>query len=93
MPILKSPLYKIIGIKKNDCAFVRHFNAEIGDIVKFDYDPSEYRPKVHMNFINKNERKEIRSVHIRSFDSFIETETITEDKPNETKPLLNNFDL
>lgn len=85
MPILNSPKYKIVGIEKKDCAFVRNYKAEIGDIVQFSYDPCEYMPQVYINFINKDTFKEIRSVNLRSFDSFIETEVVTDSDKPETK--------
>lgn len=82
MPILNSPKYKIVGIKK-DCAFVRNYEVEIGDIVQFDYNPCDYRPEVIFSFLNKGcIRRKINSVNLRSFDSFIETEIVTDsDKP------------
>lgn len=87
MPILTSPKYKIIGIKKKDCAFVRNYEVEIGDIVQFIYDPCDYRPQVAITFLNKNknECKEIRPVNLRSFDSFIETEIVTGSGKPETQ--------
>lgn len=82
MPILTSPKYKIVGIKRKDCAFVRNYKAEIGDIVQFSYDPCDYMPQVEITFLNKNKCREIRSVNLKSFDSFIETEVVTDsDKP------------
>ena len=78
MPILTSPKLKITGIKKKDCAFVRNYKAEIGDIVQFDYNPCEYGPEVTITFLNKDKCAEIRSVNLRSFDSFIETEVVTD---------------
>ena len=82
MLILTSPKLKITGIKKKDCAFVRNYKAEIGDIVQFDYDPCSYMPEVTITFLNKGKCDEIRSVNLRSFDSFIETEIVTDsDKP------------
>ncbi len=83
MPILASPKLKIVGIKKKDCAFVRNYEVEIGDIVQFDYNPCGYRPEVIFSFLNKGcIRKKINSVNLRSFDSFIETEIVTNsDKP------------
>ena len=82
MPILTSPKLKITGIKKKNCAFVRNYKAEIGDIVQFEYDPCSYMPQVTITFLNKNKGKEIRTVNLRSFDSFIETEIVTDsDKP------------
>lgn len=91
MPILKSPLYKITGIKKKDCAFVRNYKAEIGDVVQFSYDPCSYMPDVTITFLNKDKCAEIRSVNLRSFDSFIETEVVTDlDKP---KTQVETFEL
>lgn len=83
MPILTSPKYKIVGIKKKDCAFIRNYEVEIGDIVQFDYNPCDYRPEVIFSFLNKGcIRRKINSVNLRSFDSFIETEVVTDsDKP------------
>ena len=83
MPILTSPKLKIVGIKKKDCAFVRNYKAEIGDIVQFDYNPCDYKPEVIFSFLNKGcIRRKINSVNLRSFDSFIETEIVTDsDKP------------
>lgn len=83
MPILTSPKYKIVGIKKKDCAFVRNYGVAVGDIVQFDYNPCGYRPEVIFSFLNKGcIRRKINSVNLRSFDSFIETEIVTDsDKP------------
>lgn len=83
MPILTSPKYKIVGIRKKDCAFVRNYEVEMGDIVQFDYNPCDYRPEVIFSFLNKGcIRRKINSVNLRSFDSFIETEVVTDsDKP------------
>lgn len=89
--LLKSPLLKIVGIKKKDCAFVRNYKAEIGDIVQFSYDPCSYMPDVTITFLNKDKCAEIRSVNLRSFDSFIETEVVTDlDKP---KTQAESFEL
>lgn len=38
--ILKSPLLKIVGTSKKDCAFIRNYGAKIGDIVQFEYNIS-----------------------------------------------------
>ena len=83
MPILTSPKFKIVGIKKKDCAFVRNYGVGVGDIVQFDYNPCDYRPEVIFSFLNKGcIRRKINSVNLRSFDSFIETEVVTDsDKP------------
>ena len=83
MPILSSPKYKIVGIKKKDCAFVRNYGVKVGDIIQFSHDPCSYMPEVTINFINNGRScQEIRSVNLRSFDSFIETEVVTDsDKP------------
>lgn len=86
MPILTSPKYKIVGIKKNDCAFVRNYKVEIGDIVQFDYNLCDYRPEVIFSFLNKGcTRRKINSVNLRSFDSFIETEVVTDSDEPETQ--------
>lgn len=85
MSILTSPKYKIVGIKKKDCAFVRNYKAEIGDIVQFSYDPCDYMPQVEITFLNKNKCREIRSVNLKSFDSFIETEIVTGSGEPETQ--------
>lgn len=85
MPILTSPKYKIVGIKKKDCAFIRNYKAEIGDIVQFSYDPCDYMPQVEITFLNKNKCREIRSVNLKSFDSFIETEIVTGSGEPETQ--------
>lgn len=92
MPILNSPKYKIVGIKKKNCAFVRNYKAEIGDIVQFSYDPCSYMPQVTINFINKDTFKEIRSVNLRSFDSFIEVEVVTDTK-SQPEPQAESFEL
>lgn len=92
MPILTSPKLKIVGIKKKDCAFVRNYKAEIGDIIQFSYDPCEYMPQVTINFINKDTFKEIRSVNLRSFDSFIETE-IVDDPESQPETKAESFEL
>lgn len=87
MPILSSPKYKIVGIKKKkDCAFVRNYGVKVGDIVQFDYNPCGYRPEVIFSFLNKGcIRKKINSVNLRSFDSFIETEIVTGSGEPETQ--------
>lgn len=92
MPILTSPKLKIVGIKKKDCAFVRNYKAEIGDIIQFSYDPCEYMPQVTINFINKDTFKEIRSVNLRSFGSFIETE-IVDDPESQPETKAESFEL
>lgn len=92
MPILTSPKLKIVGIKKKDCAFVRNYKAEIGDIIQFSYDPCEYMPQVTINFINKDTFKEIRSVNLRSFDSFIETE-IVDNPESQPETKAESFEL
>lgn len=83
MPILTSPKLKITGINKKDCAFVRNYGVKVGDIVQFDYNPCDYRPEVIFSFLNKGcIRRKINSVNLRSFDSYIETEIVTNsDKP------------
>lgn len=85
MPILTSPKLKITGIKTKDCAFVRNYGVKVGDIIQFSHDPCEYMPQVYINFINKDTFKEIRSVNLRSFDSFIETEIVTGSGEPETQ--------
>lgn len=92
MPILTSPRLKIVGIKKKNCAFVRNYKVEIGDIIQFSYDPCEYMPQVTINFINKDTFKEIRSVNLRSFDSFIETE-IVDDPESQPETKAESFEL
>lgn len=92
MPILNSPKYKIVGIKKKDCAFVRNYRAKVSDIVQFSYDPCSYRPQVTINFINKNTFKEIRPVNLRSFDSFIEVE-IVDDTKSQPETQVESFEL
>lgn len=92
MPILTSPKLKIVGIKKKDCAFVRNYKAEIGDIIQFSYDPCEYMPQVTINFINKDTFKEIRPVNLRSFDSFIET-GIVDDPESQPETKAESFEL
>jgi hypothetical protein len=42
-------------------------------------------PEVTITFLNKNKCSEIRSVNLRSFDSFIETEVVTDSDKPETK--------
>lgn len=85
MPILTSPKLKIVGIKKKDCALVRNYGVEVGDIVQFDYNPCDYMPQVEITFLNKNKCREIRSVNLKSFDSFIETEIVTGSGEPETQ--------
>lgn len=92
MPILTSPKYKIVGIKKKNCAFVRNYGVKVGDIVQFSYDPCEYMPQVTINFINKDTFKEIRSVNLRSFDSFIETE-IVDNPESQPETKAESFEL
>lgn len=86
MPILTSPKLKIVGIKKKDCAFVRNYGVRVGDIVQFDYNPCDYRPEVIFSFLNKGcIHRKINSVNLRSFDSFIETEVVTDSGEPETQ--------
>lgn len=93
MPILNSPKYKIVGIKKKDCAFVRNYEVEIGDIVQFDYNPCDYRPEVIFSFLNKGcIRRKINSVNLRSFDSFIEVE-IVDDTKSQPETQTEHFEL
>lgn len=92
MPILTSPKYKIVSIKKKNCAFVRNYGVKVGDIVQFSYDPCEYMPQVTINFINKDTFKEIRSVNLRSFDSFIETE-IVDNPESQPETKAESFEL
>lgn len=49
-------------------------------------------PQVYINFINKDTFKEIRSVNLRSFDSFIETEIVTDSDKPETQAVLEHMD-
>lgn len=93
MPILNSPKYKIVGIKKKDCAFVRNYEVEIGDIVQFDYNPCDYRPEVIFSFLNKGcIRRKINSVNLRSFDSFIKVE-IVDDTKSQPETQTEHFEL
>lgn len=93
MPILNSPKYKIVGIKKKDCAFVRNYKVEIGDIIQFSHDPCSYMPEVTINFINNGRScRRINSVNLRSFDSFIETE-IVDDTESRPETQTENFEL
>lgn len=93
MPILNSPKYKIVGIKKKDCAFVRNYEVEIGDIVQFDYNPCDYRPEVIFSFLNKGRiRRKINSVNLRSFDSFIKVE-IVDDTKSQPETQTEHFEL
>ena len=57
--ILKSSLLKIVGTSKKDCAFIRNYNAKIGDIVQFEYNISNLYSSIYITFVNKDTRYEV----------------------------------
>lgn len=46
--LLKSPLLKIVGTSKKDCAFIRNYGAKIGDIVQFEYNISNIYSSIYI---------------------------------------------
>lgn len=80
--LLKSPLLKIVGTSKKDCAFIRNYGAKIGDIIQFDYDISNIYSSIYITFVNKSKRYEVDRLNLHNFENYIKTEIATDlDKP------------
>lgn len=75
--ILKSPLLKIVGTSKKDCAFIRNYNAKIGDIVQFEYNISNIYASIYITFVNKDKRYEVDRLNLHNFENYIKTEVVT----------------
>lgn len=80
--LLKSPLLKIVGISKKDCAFIRNYGAEIGDIVQFEYDISNIYSSIYVTFVNKDYRYEVNRLNLHNFENYIKTEVVTDSQSN-----------
>lgn len=76
--LLKSPLLKIVGTSKKDCAFIRNYNAKIGDIVQFDYNISNIYSSIHVTFVNKDYRYEVDRLNLHNFEKYIKAEAVTD---------------
>lgn len=80
--LLKSPLLKIVGTSKKDCAFIRNYNAKIGDIVQFEYNISNIYASIYITFVNKDKRYEVDRLNLHNFENYIETEVVTDSQSN-----------
>lgn len=75
--LLKSPLLKIVGTSKKDCAFIRNSGAKIGDIVQFEYNISNIYSSIYITFVNKDTRYEVDRLNLHNFENYIKTEVVT----------------
>lgn len=80
--ILKSPLLKIVGTSKKDCAFIRNYNAKIGDIVQFEYNISDIYASIHVTFVNKDKCYKVDRLNLHNFENYIKTEVVTDSQSN-----------
>lgn len=80
--ILKSPLLKIAGTSKKDCAFIRNYNAKIGDIVQFEYNISDIYASIYVTFVNKDECYEVDRLNLHNFENYIKTEVVSDAQSN-----------
>lgn len=80
--ILKSPLLKIVGTSKKDCAFIRNYGAKIGDIVQFEYNISNIYGSIYVTFVNKDKRYDVNRLNLHNFESYIKTEVVTDSQSN-----------
>lgn len=80
--LLKSPLLKIVGTSKKDCAFIRNYSAKIGDIVQFEYNISNIYASIYITFINKDKRYEVDRLNLHNFENYIKTEVVTDSQSN-----------
>lgn len=80
--ILKSPLLKIVGTSKKDCAFIRNYNAKIGDIVQFEYNISNIYASIYVTFVSKDKRYEVNRLNLHNFENYIKTEVVTDSQSN-----------
>ena len=80
--ILKSPLLKIVGTSKKDCAFIRNYGVKIGDIVQFEYDISNIYSSIYVTFVNKDYRYKVDRLNLHNFENYIKTEVVTDSQSN-----------
>jgi len=80
--LLKSPLLKIVGTSKKDCAFIRNYGVKIGDIVQFEYDISNIYSSIYVTFVNKDYRYEVDRLNLHNFENYIKTEVVTDSQSN-----------
>lgn len=80
--LLKSPLLKIVGTSKKDCAFIRNYGAKIGDIVQFEYNISNIYSSIHVTFVNKDRRYEVNRLNLHNFENYIKTEVVFDSQSN-----------
>lgn len=80
--LLKSPLLKIVGTSKKDCAFIRNYSAKIGDIVQFEYNISNIYSSIYITFVNKDNRYEVDRLNLHNFENYIKTEVVTDSQSN-----------
>lgn len=80
--ILKSPLLKIVGTSKKDCAFIRNYGAKIGDIVQFEYNISNIYASIYITFVNKDKRYEVDRLNLHNFENYIKTEVVFDSQSN-----------
>lgn len=81
--LLKSPLLKIVGTLKKDCAFIRNYGAKIGDIVQFEYDISNIYGSIYVTFVNKDKRYEVDRLNLHNFENYIKTEVVIDSQPKQ----------
>lgn len=76
--LLKSPLLKIVGTSKKDCAFIHNYGAKIGDIVQFEYNISNIYSSIYVTFVNKNECYKVDRLNLHNFENYIKTEAVAD---------------
>lgn len=86
--ILKSPLLKIVDTSKKDCAFIRNYDAKIGDIVQFEYNISNIYSSIYVTFVNKDKCYEVNRLNLHNFENYIKTEVVSDAQSN-----LKSFEL
>ena len=64
--------------RKKDCAFIRNYNAKIGDIVQFEYNISNLYSSIYITFVNKDTRYEVDRLNLHNFENYIKTEVVTD---------------
>lgn len=80
--ILKSPLLKIVGTSKKDCAFIRNYNAKIGDIIQFEYNISNIYGSIYITFVDKDKRYKVDRLNLHNFENYIKTEVVSDLQSN-----------
>lgn len=76
--LLKSPLLKIVGTSKKDCAFICNYGAKIGGIIQFEYDISNIYSSIYVTFVNKDKRYDVDRLNLHNFENYIKTEVVTD---------------